>query len=165
MPKFDTRHFGEIEYDEARVIKFPQGIPGFPDCNRFLLMSENEDEDMFFWLQSLDNGDVAFTLMNIYKTLPDYDPQVDEEELDELGSVEGTPLEIYNIVVIPDYVRHMRVNLKAPIVINSETGLGKQVICSNDDYPIRYMIFEELERAGRKISAIGLNAGPNTQEG
>ena len=159
MPKFVTRHFGEIEYEEARVLNFPQGIPGFPDCHRYLLMSENEDGDTFFWLQSLENGDVAFTLMNVYKTLPNYDPQVEEEELSELGIVDDTPLEIYNIVVIPDYLRQMRVNLKAPIVINSETGMGKQVICSNDDYPIRYMIFEELERARRKARAANANAG------
>ena len=156
MAKMQTRHFGEIEYDEARVINFPQGIPGFPDCQRLLLMSESENEDMFFWLQSLDNGDVAFTLMDVYKVLPDYNPQVDEEELRELGDVKGKSLDIYNIVVIPDYVRHMRVNLKAPIVINIETGLGKQVICTNDDYPIRYMIFEEMERAKRKAK-IGAN--------
>ena len=146
MQKLMTRHFGEIEYDPARVIEFPAGIPGFPDDKRFLFMSENEDEDTFFWLQSIDNGNVAFTLMNVYEILPDYDPQVEEDELFALGEVSGTPLEIYNIVVIPEYVRHMRVNLKAPIVINMETGLGRQVVCTNDDYQIRYMIFEELER-------------------
>ena len=151
MQKFSTRHFGEIEYDPSRSIHFPQGIPGFPHCNRFLLMSENENEDTFFWLQSLDDGDVAFTLMNVYDFLPDYDPRVEEEELEDLGEVDGRALDIYNIAVIPEYARSTRVNLKAPVVINETTGLGKQVICSNDEYPIRYMIFEELERAGKKM--------------
>lgn len=151
MQKFKTRHFGEIDYDPSRSITFPQGIPGFPQCHKFLLMSENEKEDTFFWLQSLDDGDVAFTLMDVYKVLPDYDPHVEQEELEELGEVDGKALTIYNIAVIPDYARAMRVNLKAPIVINEEAGLGKQVICTNEDYPIRFMIFEELERAGKKL--------------
>ena len=146
MQKLTTFHFGEIEYDEQKIINFPHGIPGFPDDKRFLFMSENEDEDMFFWLQSVDNGDVAFTLMNVYGVLPNYDPLVDEEEMKELGDITDKPLEIYNIVVIPEDVKQMRVNLMAPVVINMEAGLGRQVVCTNDDYPIRYYIFEELEK-------------------
>ena len=157
MEKLTTHHFGEIEYDPTRIITFPHGIPGFPDSTQYLLMSENDDEDTYFWLQSIEDGNVAFTLMNVYKVLPDYDPHVDEEELAELGDVSDSPLEIYNIVVIPEYVRQMRVNLRAPIVINNNTGLGKQVICANDDYPIRYMIFEELERK-RKAKNVSTDA-------
>jgi len=154
MQKLLTRHFGEIEYDPNKIITFPQGIPGFPTHNQFLLMSGDEDEDTFFWLQSTTDGEVAFTLMDVYKVLPDYDPKVDLDfnEMKELGEVESlTSLEIYNIVVIPEYVRHMRVNLKAPIVINTEAGLGMQVVCMNENYPIRFMIFEELERVRNKL--------------
>jgi len=147
---FETKNFGEIKYEQERVLTFPEGIPGFPDSRHYLLMSESENEDMFFWLQSLDDGDVAFTLMDVYKILPDYDPNVEEEQLYELGEITDTPLLVYNIVVIPDYVRHMRVNLRAPVVINPSTGIGKQVICNNDDYSIRFMIFEELEKAKKK---------------
>jgi len=142
-----------INYEPERVITFPGGIPGFPDSKRYLLMSENEDENMFFWLQSIDDGDVAFTLMDVYKVLPDYDPQVEDDEMVQLGELDDTPLLIYNIVVIPDYVRHMRVNLRAPVVINLNTGLGMQMICDNDDYSVRFMIFEELERTRKKNGA------------
>ena len=158
LEKMTTRHFGEIEYDPSRIITFLDAIPGFPNSTRYLLMSENEDEDMFFWLQSVDEGDVAFTLMDVYKVLPDYDPQVEEVEMASLGELSDTPLLIYNIVVIPDYVRQMRVNLRAPVVLNLHTGLGKQVVCANDDYSIRFMIFEELERAKKKL-AKDANAG------
>jgi flagellar assembly factor FliW len=70
----------------------------------------------------------------------------------ELGEISDTPLLIYNIVVIPDYIRHMRVNLRAPVVINLNSGLGKQMICDNDDYSVRFMIFEELERTKKKAA-------------
>jgi flagellar assembly factor FliW len=152
MQKLETKHFGEISYDPTRVITFPEGIPGFPESTQYILMSESEDEDTFFWLQSIDDGDVAFTLMDVYKVLPDYDPQVEDDEIAALGEMNDTPLLIYNIVVIPDYVRQMRVNLRAPVVMNLNTGLGKQVICTNEDYSIRFMIFEELERAKKKLA-------------
>lgn len=146
MTKFMTKHFGEIEYEESKVIKFPEGLPGFPDSKRFLLMSENESEEMFYWLQSLDDGDVAFTLMDVYQVLKGYDPVVEKDEMGDLGDLSGSPLEIYNIVVIPEDAKQMRVNLKAPIVINMDAGVGKQVICNNEDYKIRFHIFEELEK-------------------
>ena len=146
MKKFNTHHFGEITYDPANIIRFPQGLPGFPEDINFLFMSESDDEDMFFWLQSLDNGEVAFTLMDVYRVLPNYDPQIDDYESEELGTIEEDSLEIYNIVVIPEDARQMRVNLKAPVVINNATGIGRQVICINEEYQLRYMIFEELEK-------------------
>ena len=153
MIKLNTKHFGEIEYDPQKTITFPEGIPGFPDSKRYLLMSEDPNEELFFWLQSLDEGDVAFTLMDVYKVLPYYDPHVEEDEMLAVGEISANPLLIYNIVVIPDYVREMRVNLRAPVVMNIDTGLGKQVICTNEDYSIRFMIFEELERAKKSVGA------------
>ena len=152
MTQLETKHFGEISYNPERIIVFPEGIPGFPESKQYLLMSENEEEDTFFWLQSVDEGDVAFTLMDVYKVLPDYDPKVEEEQILDLGEVDGSPLLVYNIVVIPEYTRNMRVNLRAPVVINLNTGLGRQVICENDEYSIRFMIFEELERAKKKVA-------------
>lgn len=160
MQKLSTFHFGEIEFDEEKIIKFPWGLPGFPDDTRFLLMSEKDDEDMFFWLQSADNGDVAFTLMNVYGVLPDYDPRVGQEALDELGEMAEGPLEIYNIAVIPEDVRQMRVNLKAPVVINADAGLGAQVVCENEEYPIRYHIFEQLEKYRERGGQADAGANP-----
>lgn len=157
MQKLKTKHFGEITYDPDKVIDFPTGIPGFPMSTHYLLMSENEDEELFFWLQSVDEGDVAFTLMDVYKVLLDYDPKVEDREIDVLGELCDQPLLVYNIVVIPDDVRKMRVNLRAPVVMNLNTNLGKQVVCTNEDYPVRYMIFEEMERA--KELATEQNAG------
>jgi len=53
---------------------------------------------------------------------------------------------IYNVVVIPDDIRQMRANLRAPIVINPTTKKGKQVILDNEDYQLKYKIFDEVER-------------------
>jgi flagellar assembly factor FliW len=145
--QIDTKYFGEIEYDVNKVITFPSGLPGFPDTHRFILMAESEPPDLFYWLQSVEDGDVAFTLMDVYRVMSDYDPVVEPEEIVELGDLSESPLEIYNIVVVPEDPKEMRVNLKAPVVINSITGLAKQVILENENYPLRYMIIKEMEKA------------------
>jgi flagellar assembly factor FliW len=78
--------------------------------------------------------------------MPDYNPLVEPDEVSELGELGDAALEIYNITVIPEEIKQMRVNLKAPIVINPVTMKGKQIIVSNDEYNVRHYIFDELER-------------------
>ncbi len=145
--QLSTKYFGDIDYDINKVITFPSGLPGFPDSRRFILMAESEPPDLFYWMQCVDDGDVVFTLMDVYRVMSDYDPVVDPDEVAELGDLSDSPLEIYNIVVVPEDPKEMRVNLKAPVVINSITGLAKQVILENANYPLRYMIIKEMEKA------------------
>ena len=143
-----TKHFGEIEYNPDRTITFPSGLPGFLDMRHFLLI-ENEEaqEGLFYWLQSIDDGELAFVLINLYLIMPDYSPQVDPEEIAEIGPLNSMQPEIYNIAVIPEDINEMRVNLKAPIYINPLTMMGMQVVVNNDNYKIRHYIFEELQKA------------------
>ncbi|MCL2499868.1 MAG: flagellar assembly protein FliW [Defluviitaleaceae bacterium] len=146
MQVVETKHFGKLEYDPAEALTFPSGLPGYPEDKRFLLLDMEETNNTFFWLQSLDDGDVCFPMMDVYKAIPDYDPCVDPEELNDLGPIKGATLEIYNITVIPEEVAQTRVNLRAPVIINRAAHIGKQVICANEDYSIRYYVMEDLKR-------------------
>jgi len=144
--KLRTKHFGEIDYDSSLVINFDDGLPGFPDHKRFVMLLENAREDTFCWLQSVEDGQLAFALINIYNIKPDYNPLVNTEEVASLGNLGENNLLIYNVVVIPDDIKQMRANLRAPIVINPATKKGKQVILDNEDYQLKYKIFDEVEK-------------------
>jgi flagellar assembly factor FliW len=137
-----TKNFGDLEIDDEKILTFDEGLPGFRDDRRFAILNEDSEEP-FCWLQSMDNGDVAFALLNTFKLLPAYNPLVDESELAALGDISDKDLLIYNIVVIPEDIKQMRVNLKAPVVINPATQKGRQVVAANEDYAIRHYIFEE----------------------
>ncbi|MCL2189346.1 MAG: flagellar assembly protein FliW [Defluviitaleaceae bacterium] len=143
-----TQNFGELSYNPGDALDFPVGLPGYPDDRRFLLIGMEDTRETFYWLQSLDDGDVCFPMMDVYKALPDYDPHVDPDELADLGEIEGTSLEVYNIAVIPDDIAQTRVNLRAPVIINRATQKGKQIICANEDYPVRYYVMDDLKAAG-----------------
>ena len=145
--KLRTKHFGEIDYDSSLVVNFEDGLPGFPDHKRFVILLENAREDTFCWLQSVDDGQTAFALINIYNIKPDYNPLVNSEEVASLGSLGDNNLLIYNVVVIPDDIKQMRANLRAPIVINPTTKKGKQVILDNEEYPLKFKIFDEVDRS------------------
>ena len=144
--KLRTKHFGEIDYDSQLVISFDEGLPGFPDHKKFVILLESAQEDTFCWLQSVEDGQLAFALINIYNVKPDYNPLVNSEEVESLGSLGDNNLLIYNVVVIPDDIKQMRANLRAPIVINPTTKKGKQVILDNEDYQLKYKIFDEVEK-------------------
>ena len=148
--KMKTRHFGEIDVPEDIILSFDEGIPGFPDSKRFVLMEEpdraGEADNLFYWLQSVDDADLALMLMDVAKFMPEYVPTVDKEDVEGLGLEGSDPYFVYNVVVIPEEVEKMSVNLKAPIVINDRLKKGKQVLSKNEDYSMKYFIYEELNK-------------------
>ena len=144
--ELETKFFGIIEYDAEAVIRFEEPMLGFHDLTRFLLLPSDAPNDLFCWLQSIEDGEIAFVLLDVYQVLPDYNPLVEPEVLESLGELEGNVLEIYNIAVVPEDVRQMRVNLKAPIVINPHTRMGRQVVVSNEEYGVRHYIYDEIDR-------------------
>jgi flagellar assembly factor FliW len=139
-----TKNFGSLQYDPEKAIEFPAGLPGYRDDRRFVMLDMKETEDTFFWLQSLDNGELCFPLMDVYKAMPDYDPLVDPAELADLGEIAKDSLVIYNIAVIPEDISLTRVNLRAPIIINLDTRKGKQIICANEEYAVKHLIIDQL---------------------
>ena len=155
--RLNTRHFGDIDIDESKTILFEEGLPGFEHLKRFALFhDESEAKDsgssgnpavnpagVFMWMQSLDDGDTAFVLLNTFMFMPSYAPQLDNGALESLGECEPDDLIIRNIAVIPDKIENMTVNLCAPIVINAVTQKGKQILASNKEYHVRHRIMQE----------------------
>lgn len=143
-----TKHFGSIDIDKNDVYTFEKGIPGFDDLRKFIVINPDKDGETspFRWLQSIEDSDTAFVIMDVYSILPDYNPLVYDDDLNALGEVEDNNLVIYNIVVIPQTVSKMSVNLKAPIVLNLTTKKGGQLVVKNEDYSIKYYFYEELKK-------------------
>lgn len=144
-----TSRFGEIEYTDDQVVTFTQPIIGFPEHRRFILLT-GPQEGITFWLQSTEDGDLAFVLMNPKSVVPDYSVSLGAHELTELGVDSADSLDIYSLVVVSSNPEDIRTNLKAPVLINPATRLGKQTILDKSDYPIRYYI---KRREGRPSSS------------
>ncbi len=138
--KLQTKNFGEIEVNENETIIFENGIPGFEDKTKFTLIT-NSDNQAFCWLQSLEDSSLAFVLLDVGSVMPEYNPQIESNNLNDIGKIDNNLL-IYNVVVIPEKAEEMSVNLKAPIVINTDSRKGKQVIVNNDEYAVKHYIFK-----------------------
>ena len=149
--KAATRLFGEIEIDESKIITFEDGIIGFPDMKKFTLIFDEEKEGRpsISWLQSMDEPEIAFPVMDPLFVCAAYNPSVEDELLKNLGTIKEDNLYVLVTVTVPQDIKELAVNLKAPIVINTDTRKASQIIVE-DDLPVRYRIYEILEEAKKK---------------
>lgn len=147
--KVSTRLFGDIEIKDEKIITMDRGIVGFPDLKRFTLIYDNEkgdDSNSIMWFQSLDEPQFAMPVTLPTNIIADYNPTINDELLIPLGDL--TPDNTYVLVTIkvPADLTQMSVNLKAPIIINTDNMKGGQLIVE-DDLEVRFPIYEILKKA------------------
>ena len=139
-----TKAFGHIEVDDTQKITFPHGLFGFESLKEYVLL--NAEQEPFYWLQSLDVEQVAFILINPFLFRPDYEMNIDNEELLPIGITDPGKAVIFAIVTIPPD-NPMTANLQGPLVINRETRLGLQAVLTDSRWRTKHDILEELEAA------------------
>lgn len=149
-----TRLFGTIDVADEKIITMERGMIGFPNLTHFALIFDEEKKDKKFkimWLQSMDDGDVAFPVADPIQIKEDYKPLVNEEIIAPLGEMTEENTYILVTVTVPKRVEDFSVNLKAPIVINMDSNKGAQII-TEDDYPVKFKVYDLLkgntEKAG-----------------
>jgi len=141
-----TKNFGLVSYNEEDVLYFDDGIPGFEGLKSFILLSVDEYTP-FKWLQSLDDTNIAFVIIDPKAIVKDYKVELDEETVKLLDIKDLNHILVFAIVVIPDEIEKMTANLKAPIIVNAENNKGMQILLDNDDYMIKHPILKELKNA------------------
>ena len=143
----ETRLFGEIEVNEEKVIFFEQGIIGFPDCQKFILIYEDGENGVrkgISWLQSLDEPAFALPVMDPLLIKEDYRPWIAEEMLKPLGNLSEENIYILVSVTTTADITQLSVNLKAPFIINTDECKGQQIIVE-DDFPVKFRIYDILK--------------------
>ena len=141
-----TRIFGEIEIDDAKIITFESGIIGFPDLKKFTLLYDAEKTGGIKWLQSLEEPAFAMPVMDPLLVCPDYNPEADDELLNNLGEIKPDDLLVLVTVTVPSDLTQMSVNLKGPIVINAGERKAIQVIAEGDTYQVKFPIYDILNK-------------------
>lgn len=145
--KIQTKYFGEVEYTEEELIRFPKGLFGFEDEHEFLLMSFSE-EGTLLSLQSVKSPDVAFTLMHPFTLAPDYAPVLQADELKRLGAERSEDLYYYVTCTVREPVGESTVNMRCPIAINPDTRVALQVILNDGAWEMRHKLSELSARKG-----------------
>ena len=143
--KITTRVFGEIDIAEDRIIRFPDGIIGFPDMTDFALIHDEEKgTGSIHWLQSVQEPNFAMPVMDPLVILPDYNPEVDDELLKPIGELNPDEVLVLVTVTVPSDLTKMSVNLRGPIIINATEKKACQVIVEGDGYEVKFPIYDIL---------------------
>ncbi len=133
-----TKYFNEITYEEEDILTIPNGLFGFEDHTKFLTIPFDEENDSILSLQSLDEPDLSFILMNPFQLFEDYSPKPLPEDLRFFGSTDESELSYYVLAVLKDSLGDSTLNLKAPLVVNAMEKTGKQVILPQKEYKFRH---------------------------
>lgn len=152
--QIDTLRFGPVEIDENKLIDFGEGIPGLEQYHAYALLQFDESYPIV-WLQSTEDKGICLPVLDIFAVMPDYVFDIDDTDVKYLGLTSPDELHIINVVVIPDDIKGMTVNLAAPIIINTKLGRAKQIVLSGADYNVRVPVFQELCRAISQNEASG----------
>jgi len=134
MKKIQSR-FGEIEYDPENVLQFPEGLVGFEELRDFVVMP-NEKEGPLFWIQSVDDPQVAFILTDPTNFYYDYKVVPDGREREKLGIADDDACHVVTVVTVPPD-RKITLNLAAPILFAPKTNKALQVILEGTQFSPR----------------------------
>jgi flagellar assembly factor FliW len=143
--KVTTSRFGELDIRDDEILEFPEGMIGFSDKKRFII-HEHHPGSPFNWLQSLDDGSLAFIVVKTDAFMTDYRPTFPQADLNALGLSSVEEAQIYVIVVVPEDPQKMYANLLGPVVINSGSRVARQLIASGNKYTTCHYILDELKR-------------------
>lgn len=130
-----TTRFGVIEIAEDRVITFPKGVLGFPEHKRYCLLQPGDDA-CFFWLQCLDDPNLAFVVTDPTLFEQDYSVPIRPEQAEGL---ELTTLEEAQVFVIVNKVDdQLTGNFQGPLVINTINKIGEQLVLAEKRWTTRH---------------------------
>ena len=147
--KVVTKAYGPIEINERQKISFPSGILGFESFKDYAIL--DAERQPFYWLQSLDVEQVAFVLINPFLFRPDYEMNIDNEELMRVGITDPAKALIFSIVTVPGDGSSMTANLQGPLVINRDNRLGFQAVLTDPRWKTKHDIIAELSSANEEV--------------
>ncbi len=139
--KINSPKLGPIEYKEDDLITLSSPLLGFPELNDFLLIS-NDTSYPFLWFQSVEDPNTCFILVEAGTFFKDYKPVINKRESKVLAISDMKEVKIFCIVVVPENPKMSTANLRAPLVINFEKKLAKQIILDDDTWKIKTPLFQ-----------------------
>ncbi len=136
--KFETVRFGIIETDESQVITMKGCILGFDHLRTFIILSQEQNNPLW-WFQSVEDGTVAFVVIDPHVIKPDYQPEIPKAYRAFLDISREEEISLLSIVTMRHQPFGATVNLRAPLIINTEKQLASQIVLE-EEYPICYDI-------------------------
>lgn len=130
-----TTRFGDVEYDPANLLHFPEGLIGLTDLHDFIVMP-NAKEGPLFWIQSVDDPAIAFVLTDPTSFFPEYRVLPDQNERQRLEIAEQDDCYVLSVVTVSPQ-QQITLNLAAPLLFAPASNRALQVILESPQYQSR----------------------------
>lgn len=138
--KIETKFFGDVEVNEEEIYIFPEGILGFEDSRKFVLLDVPKN-DLFKILQDVERKYVSFVIAVPWDIQGGYDIYIPDDDLLRIKIQTKEQVLVMNIVTMPEAVEKSTINLLAPLVMNVESRLGRQFVLSDGRYTTRHPLY------------------------
>lgn len=138
--KIQTKFHGEVQLDTENIYTFQQGMPGFLNEKKFILLEL--DDSPFYVLQSITKAAVAFILVDPFKVYSNYEVKLSDEVLEELQIQSEQDVALFVILSVKEPFETSTANLIAPVILNQTKKMGKQHILKSELYHTQHALFE-----------------------
>ncbi len=141
----NTSRFGNLEVAKNEIITFTEGLLGFEHLKKFAVVDPG-DQTLILWLQSTEDAETAFPIIEPKIFMPNYSVKLLPAELNSLKLENINDATVYSILTIPSDVTNMSANLKAPIIINNKTKYARQIVLQDSKLEVKYEMYMELKK-------------------
>ena len=135
----ETTRFGSIEVDDRSILLMKRGLIGFESAKKFCIIQHRPDTP-FKWLQSVENPDLAFAVIDPSQFIDDYEFEMSDTDAFELELMNPEEAVVLTTVTIKPDEQLVTTNLAGPIVINSKTLVGMQLVLEDDKYGTQHVV-------------------------
>lgn len=131
--QIESTRFDTIDIRVDDILLFPSGVFAFEKMRHWVLLSDAQNASVG-WLQSVSDPAVALPVVSPRRFVKDYQVRVNRSQLAPL-ELSG-PDEAFVLAVVGRHEGRLTLNLKAPLIINLDRRLGRQVV-TNDEQPLQ----------------------------
>jgi flagellar assembly factor FliW len=132
-----SERLGDLDVDDDKILAFPDGLLGFPEDRRYVMV-DIDGGDAYRWLQSVDDPALAFLTVIPWHFFPDYEPDIDAVTEAELKLQDpGDAIVLCLLSIREEADPPITANLLGPLIINTTTRVGRQVVLAESGYPAR----------------------------
>ncbi|MFA6936618.1 MAG: flagellar assembly protein FliW [Treponema sp.] len=143
-----TKTMGTVEVANEHIITIPLGLFGFEEYTDFALI--DSEYQPLIWLQSLQDSNLAFLLIDPFIICSDYELDIDDKELSKIGIKDPSDVIVFAIVTVPTDGSAVTANLQGPLIINRTNKKCMQAIVNDSKWTTKHNIIEALRKRGVK---------------
>lgn len=138
----ESIRLGTVDVQEDQLYTFANGLYGLEQHTRFALICP-DDTLPFRYLQAVDEPGICLLIGDPFTFRRDYEFDLAEGDVAALGEPTPEQLAVWVTVSAKDTLKDATMNLLAPVVLNEEKRLGRQVVLHDSGYPTREPLFKE----------------------